>query len=490
MSFSFDGSRATPTRPPHIEPAQPGNWARDAAGGEPDGTVFTASFANMVAGNLRRIAQDAGVALTPGVDTILRDAVIATVEDVIAQSAVTSVFGRAGAVVAANNDYSASQIANNSGVAGATVGAALINIDQRITGWTPGAEWRTQLLDSIASQFNGTLTTFNLRLSGAAVTPIFAADLIVSLDGVIQAPGAGFTISGSTIVFAAAPLTGAECFILYRGRDPLAPAMNFLINGDFAINMRLFAGGALAAGVYGFDRWKAGAAGADVSVANTIVTLASGQIEQIVEGALWGSLGGQKVTISVENLTGGALNVVVGSQSGQITAGAGRRGVTLTLGSGETGNISVRLSPATTSVSFQRVKLEIGEQPTAWVRRSVVQEEDLCARYFQKSYARGARPGAANVFAGEVYHIEGATPLAAKVGMATRLTPMRATPTIVWYASASGASGVINGSGLGDVAIASTNNASTAATGFPNLASAQGSAGALWRAQFTADAEL
>ena len=38
---------------------------------------------------------------------------------------------------------------------------------------------------------------------------------------------------------------------------------NLLLNGDFQINQRGFAGGALSAGTYGFDRWKADAGGAN-----------------------------------------------------------------------------------------------------------------------------------------------------------------------------------------------------------------------------------
>jgi hypothetical protein len=50
---------------------------------------------------------------------------------------------------------------------------------------------------------------------------------------------------------------------------PLAPAAlsapNLLINGGFALNQRGFGGGALANGTYGFDRWRAAAAGTSVS---------------------------------------------------------------------------------------------------------------------------------------------------------------------------------------------------------------------------------
>lgn len=53
---------------------------------------------------------------------------------------------------------------------------------------------------------------------------------------------------------------------------------NLLINGDFAINQRSFAGGALAAGVYGYDRWKAGTGGCNVTLSGSVLTHTSGPL--------------------------------------------------------------------------------------------------------------------------------------------------------------------------------------------------------------------
>ena len=86
---------------------------------------------------------------------------------------------------------------------------------------------------------------------------------------------------------------------------------NLAINGDFQVNQRGFAGGALAAGVYGYDRWKGGTAGATLTRSGLVVTLSAGGITQIVEPAVFGevSLAGRSVSISVVGLTGGALSV-------------------------------------------------------------------------------------------------------------------------------------------------------------------------------------
>lgn len=161
------------------------------------------------------------------------------------------------------------------------------------------------------------------------------------------------------------------------------PQPNLLINGDFQINQRNFAGGALAAGAYGFDRWKAHAGGANLSRSGFGLTLTSGGIVQLVEPALWGvsSFAEVPLCLSVEELSGGSLEVAIGSATGTIASGSGRRSVALTPAAGDSGNLAVRIAPASGGVSFRRVKLEYGSSATAWLARSAVQERQLCERY-------------------------------------------------------------------------------------------------------------
>jgi len=113
---------------------------------------------------------------------------------------------------------------------------------------------------------------------------------------------------------------------------PLAGFRNLLINGDFAINQRGFAGGALAAGTYGHDRWKADAAGASYTVSAGTITLASGALVQVIESP---RLAGIAVTLSLENPSAD-IGVDIAGETATITAGSGRRGVTLTIPSGST----------------------------------------------------------------------------------------------------------------------------------------------------------
>jgi hypothetical protein len=87
---------------------------------------------------------------------------------------------------------------------------------------TPG---EVIVLNSIESQFNGVLTTFNLTRTAGGVTsdfyPVSSGHLLVSLGGVIQEPDptgdTGFRINYNTIIFAVPPPTGTSCFIVSYG---------------------------------------------------------------------------------------------------------------------------------------------------------------------------------------------------------------------------------------------------------------------------------
>lgn len=71
-----------------------------------------------------------------------------------------------------------------------------------------------RLLDSIESQFNGTLTTFDLRYGGVPTYPTLSAGLLVSLGGVLQEPSEAYYVSSDKIVLSEAPVAGTECWIL------------------------------------------------------------------------------------------------------------------------------------------------------------------------------------------------------------------------------------------------------------------------------------
>ena len=71
---------------------------------------------------------------------------------------------------------------------------------------------------------NGVLVTFALNFQTAD-----SAQLLVSVGGVIQQPGAAYTVDGSTpqnIVFTEAPSTGIEIFIIWLGKQTTGPTFS------------------------------------------------------------------------------------------------------------------------------------------------------------------------------------------------------------------------------------------------------------------------
>lgn len=151
---------------------------------------------------------------------------------------------------------------------------------------------------------------------------------------------------------------------------------NMLINCGVPINKRSFAGGALGAFAYGYDRWKAGVGGCNLTINATtgVFTHNSGPLLQIVEAPLlaWGF----PLTISVEDPTV-PISVNVGGSTGTISAGSGRRGVTVTPSG--SGNMVIQITA--TGGSYSRPKLERGGSATPFVPRSPAEELVLCQRY-------------------------------------------------------------------------------------------------------------
>lgn len=162
---------------------------------------------------------------------------------------------------------------------------------------------------------------------------------------------------------------------------------NLLINGSCEINQRAFAGGALAAGDYGFDRWRAASGGASVSVGGGVISLASGAIEQVIEAP---RLAGETVTVSAEDasqdiaVTLAASGSGSGSVTGTISAGAGRQGVSLAVPGSATGHILVRTA-VSSPTSFSRVQTEIGGGAKPFERHPEGVELLMCQRYFERT---------------------------------------------------------------------------------------------------------
>ena len=95
--------------------------------------------------------------------------------------------------------------------------------------WTSHGAYATGVsdntkLDNIASQFNGTLTSFNLTANSSGINPLNAESLTISLNGVIQEPSTAYTVNAATgvITFASAPTAGSTFYGILQSRLPLA----------------------------------------------------------------------------------------------------------------------------------------------------------------------------------------------------------------------------------------------------------------------------
>lgn len=164
------------------------------------------------------------------------------------------------------------------------------------------------------------------------------------------------------------------------------PANNLLVNGSFALNQRGFAGGSLGAGSYGFDRWKAGTAGASLTRASGVLTLASGAIQQVIEPEIFelGAIGGQSLTVSLDHVAGAAITVSAFGADMVLDDVGGRPAATFAIPGGHEGTVTVMLAAPAGSAQLARVKAEIGDTATPYLPRPLPQEEMLAYRYFKK----------------------------------------------------------------------------------------------------------
>jgi hypothetical protein len=137
-----------------------------------------------------------------------------------------------------------------------------------------------------------------------------------------------------------------------------------VINGNFAINQHAVSGTVtLAAGVYGHDGWKAGAAGATYTFATsagvTTLTITAGSLQQVIRG--------------VDLRTQTYIMTWGGSAHGKIGAGSyDTTGVTSAVTGGS--DLTIEFNTGTLS----RVMLEPGDVESPFEDRVDYAEEILC----------------------------------------------------------------------------------------------------------------
>jgi hypothetical protein len=154
-------------------------------------------------------------------------------------------------------------------------------------------------------------------------------------------------------------------------------------NGSFTVNQRGVAGTVtLAAGVYGHDGWKAGAAGCTYTFAtsgnSTVITITSGSLLQPVDGPL---VEGGIYALSNQGTAQARIAV-----NGASTSGAYAPATTASplLSSSATANQQITVE--FTTGTLDRVQLEPGTSATVFERRPPAIELLLCQRYYQEIY--------------------------------------------------------------------------------------------------------
>ena len=143
---------------------------------------------------------------------------------------------------------------------------------------------------------------------------------------------------------------------------------NRIINSTFSVNQRAFAGGALAAGSYGHDRWKAGSGGATYTVTGEVATITAGTMQQVIEGL---------------NVPEGGTYTLSWSGTSQARVDGGSYAASPITVTGKTAGANTTIEFGAGTVSL--VQYEAGSAKTPFERRQLGAELMLCQRYYEVS---------------------------------------------------------------------------------------------------------
>jgi len=205
-------------------------------------------------------------------------------------------------------------------------------------------------IDDVSSSFNGSLQTFALTVGGSAPVPFpkYETQLIISVGGVVQEPGTGFTLSGTNIVFGSAPASGESFFgVILAAADYLNAGGTFP-DGTTSVPSITFSDDT-DTGIFRSGSGLVSIAANGVKVATFPTTAgSSGQVLStngsgvlsFVDQSGGGAVGGGSDKLFMENGTTMTTNYTIGTEfgatcnalsAGPITINAG---VTLTIPSG------------------------------------------------------------------------------------------------------------------------------------------------------------
>ena len=205
-------------------------------------------------------------------------------------------------------------------------------------------------IDDISGSFNGSTTSLALQVGGSAPVPFpkYETQLIISVGGVVQEPGTGFTLSGTNIVFGSAPASGEAFFgVILAGADYLnaggtfpdgtvsVPSITFSSDTDTGI---FKSGNGLIS--IASNGTKVATFPTGQGSANQVLATDGGGVLSFVDQSGGGAVGGGSDKVIIENGTTITTNYTIGTEFGS-TCNAGsfgpitiNAGVTLTIPSG------------------------------------------------------------------------------------------------------------------------------------------------------------
>jgi hypothetical protein len=208
--------------------------------GDDTGTPLVAGWINDMWGYFQRLLSEGGITASGNPDTVqvtqYYDALIAVINAQIPAAPVSSVFGRTGAVVAALNDYAASQVNNDSGVAGATVAAAL---DTLAGAGAPVSSvfGRTGAVVAAANDYDASEVNNDSGVTGATVAA--ALDTLAAASGAQGNYGVvSNTGSSGTAVISTAIASDNAVYkaCVHLRRDDTTNSFNILEDGECFFN--------------------------------------------------------------------------------------------------------------------------------------------------------------------------------------------------------------------------------------------------------------
>lgn len=240
------------------------------------------------------------------------------------------------------------------------------------------------------------------------------------------------SISGGTIDNAViGGVTPAAATITSLNGSSLAGRRNLIINGNFAVNQRVVSGTVtLAAGIYGHDRWKGGAAGATYTFAasgvDTTLTISAGSLQQV---------------IAAENVSGTTYTLSwTGTAQARFNGGTYAASPLPITGITANTNLTIEFNAGTVG----QVQVELGATATPFERHLFKDELENCLYYYEKSYDYATAPGSTTATGGAKFQLSN---IAAAIHAATIMlnfsVPKRGTPTVTTYSYTTGASGKI-----------------------------------------------